>query len=883
MTTVTRIMSIVAVLAAFCAQAAAAVDKSLYEFAPAPRWVVHVSAEYDAPLPAGGVSDGTWNLLLDRQINATARGDDFYEHSAVKITSTSGVDDQSQLNINVDPTFQTLSLHSIRVVRAGKSIDQQQVARITALPQETELRNRIYDGSYNINILLYDVRVGDVVEYEYTIHSLERLFPGLFSSRMSIGWSVPMRWQRLRILAPTSLALEYRAGDHSEPTSHVSGGLRELSWDWHDLPAIQGDEDRPRWYSTWPNLEVSNSKDWAEVARRAAPLFQVSNPHTPGLQALVAEIRNSGGTPAEQALRALQFVQEQIRYVSISIGEGAYRPTSPEQVLERRFGDCKDKALLLATVLRELGIDAQPALVNTRRGRMLDSSLPTPYSFDHAIVRMRLGDATYWLDGTRKKQFSPLSSNATANFDRALVIDGATTGLATIPRSGPEASSRRSEVRIDMHGGVFKPAKLQITTFYEGPLADSQRQDLADESAAERQSNFLKYIVRYYPRAKVAAPITVHDDQVKNVLEVREYYDIDPPFEPNSHGRLELFLQADEIYRYVEPLKSAPRKAPLSIGRPVRVQQTVTALLPQDLAIRNETVRIDNPAFHYQSVVNYSKEGGVPRVTLDYRYESLTDFVDVAALSKYQDDRKRVYDDLGYSIRPPGTTVTSATKVPPTGALADVPKWVVWASLFVALWGGSRFLMRWDPLPARAEAHWPVGIRGWLLIPAVAVVLGPLAWLVSLNGDARFLDIAHWTHVGEAAPEPLKAWVSSILLAFAVGGVCLFVALCFLTYLFFRRRTSAPRVFIAVHWLAPLYSAAVALFAISARLGGNWNNDMLVPFLAFGSVTGFVVAAAYTAYFLLSKRVKATFVVRRTGSGLAITPGAYPPSYSETS
>jgi hypothetical protein len=580
------------------------------------------------------------------------------------------------------------------------------------------------------------------------------------------------------------------------------------------------------------------------------------------LAAVVAELRQAGGTPAEQALRALQFVQEEIRYVSISIGEGAYRPASPEQVLERRFGDCKDKSLLLATLLRQLGIDAQPALVNTGRGRVLDSSLPTPYTFDHAIVRMRLGDGTYWLDGTRTKQFSPLSSNTTASFDRALVVDAATTGLTTIPRSGPDASSRRSAVRIDMHAGVLKPAKLQITTFYEGPLADSERQELADQSAARRESNYLKYIVRYYPHAKVAAPITVHDDQVKNVLEVREYYDIDRPFEPNDRGHLEIFLQADEIYGYVEPLKSTPRRAPLFIGHPVRVQQTVTALLPEDLDIADETVRVDNPAFHYRSVVSYSKEGGTPQVTLDYRYESLTDFVDVAALPKYQDDRKRVYDDLGYYIRPPGKTMT-VTKAPRTRAIATLPAWVLGISYLLAVLA-ARWLARWDPVPPRAEIEWPVGLRGWLFIPTITVVLSPLIWLVLLEADARFLDIVRWPHVHELVSGPLKDWAPGIVLALGVAGVCLLVAKAYLAILFFRRRSSVPYVFITVEWFAALYGVAVDL-----SVGAEQEDT-----LTFRLSAGFILAAAYTAYFLLSRRVKATFVVRRKppGSGLAAVP-----------
>jgi len=183
-------MSMAAALVLCPLARAAQTDKSLYRFAPVPHWVNRVVAEYDAPLPADGVSDGAWDLLIDRQINATAAGDEYYQHSAVKVTNANGVEQRSQIDISVDPTFQHLSVNSIRVVRQGRVIDQQPVARITALPEETELRNRIYNGTYNVNILLFDVRVGDVIDYEYTMHSTERLFPGQFSERLATGWAV---------------------------------------------------------------------------------------------------------------------------------------------------------------------------------------------------------------------------------------------------------------------------------------------------------------------------------------------------------------------------------------------------------------------------------------------------------------------------------------------------------------------------------------------------------------------------------------------------------------------------------------------------------------------------------------------------------------------
>jgi transglutaminase-like putative cysteine protease len=842
---------------------------TLYRFGPAPHWVTPLVAEYDAKLPDGGVSDGTWHLLLDRQINVTTDGDDYYQHSAFKLTNANGVDERSQIDIAVDPTFQTLTLNSLRVVRQGRVIDQRSRARITALPEETELRSRIYNGSYNVNILLYDVRVGDVIEYEYTVHSRERFFPGQFSDRHAIAWSVPVRSEQLRIVAPADLALSYQADDHSTPASNVRGSVRELTWEWHDIRAIPGDDNRPGWYSPWPHVQVTTSKDWSDVARRVAPLFQLSGPRSPALQAVVKDIRGQGGSPADQALRALRFVQGQIRYVSISIGQGAFRPAAPEKVLERRFGDCKDKSLLLVAILRELGIEAHVALVHSSRGRGLDSFLPTPYAFDHAIVRIQLSDDTYWLDGTREEQLTPVTKNVVGDVERALVLDDATRGLAMVPRPGPDSGSKRSEVVIDLRAGVDKPAKLQITTFYTGTWADSQRHGLADESSVERQASYLKYIARYYPTAQAAAPITVRDDQTSNVVDVREYYEIERPVTKTGSERPSLFLQADEIYRYLDPAKiSGVRHSPLAIGYPTQVEQTVRALLPWALKIENETVMIENPAFRYRDTVNYSTVEGVPQVTVAYRYESLSDSVDLPSLAKYTDDRRRAYDDAGFSIWPgtgPSTVKARFVKAEPRWPLAAAPLTVALLSLILAIGLAGRFIVRWNPPPAKSETGWPVGIRGWLVLPAAVVILSVLAGLTALFNWTRYLQVDQWSRLHKIVPEP---WAPQLMLVLTACGVCLVVAQILLVYLFFAKRSSAPYVFIMIQWAGFLYSAVLVFFPVETPLDVRLSGQL---------IGGVLRAGIYTAYMLLSKRVKATFVTRLAERPAELVPAAVPP------
>lgn len=98
--------------------------------------------------------------------------------------------------------------------------------------------------------------------------------------------------------------------------------------------------------------------------------------------------------PGQRMLAALRFVQGQIRYLGVEIGAGSHAPSAPAVVLQRRFGDCKDKSLLAVTMLRSLGIDAEPALVNTNARRGIAGWLATPSAFDHVIARAHVKGAT---------------------------------------------------------------------------------------------------------------------------------------------------------------------------------------------------------------------------------------------------------------------------------------------------------------------------------------------------------------------------------------------------------------------------------------------------------------------------------------------------------
>jgi hypothetical protein len=89
-------------------------------------------------------------------------------------------------------------------------------------------------------------------------------------------------------------------------------------------------------------------------------------------------------TSFQDTLQAFyNFIRENIRYISADIGRGDFRPLPPNDVIAKKFGDCKDQASLLVSLCRAVGIEAYPSLLATRDKPDFILDLPWPGYFNH--------------------------------------------------------------------------------------------------------------------------------------------------------------------------------------------------------------------------------------------------------------------------------------------------------------------------------------------------------------------------------------------------------------------------------------------------------------------------------------------------------------------
>ena len=110
------------------------------------------------------------------------------------------------------------------------------------------------------------------------------------------------------------------------------------------------------------------------------------------LQQKITEIRENTASDEQKVLSVLRFVQDDIRYMGIEMGQNSHKPHHPNQVFAQRFGDCKDKTYLMCTMLNAMSIQADPVLINSYYKQAIYELLPSSRNFDHVTVRVNLGN-----------------------------------------------------------------------------------------------------------------------------------------------------------------------------------------------------------------------------------------------------------------------------------------------------------------------------------------------------------------------------------------------------------------------------------------------------------------------------------------------------------
>ena len=355
----------------------------------APPWM---HALVSAPLPT--YDEKTDAVLLYSETDVTVLSADRIKtqvREAYKILRPNGRY-HGTLEVGFNPQRKIKTLHGWCIPAQGKDYEVKDKDGVE--------RSSSADGGELISDVKYKVLhipapdPGNIVGYEYEIEEQP-----LFLQEM---W----RFQDLDPVRETHYSLQLPAGweykaswlNHEE-VAPVQPGGNVSQWALHDVKGIRREPEMPPRDGVAGSMIVSffapgsgvlnGFANWADMGKWYTNLIG-------GRVEASAEIKQQVGTLTASKISTLQkmqalatFVQRDIRYVAIELGIGGWQPHPAPDVYAHRYGDCKDKANLLRSMLREIGIDTYHVAIYTERGA-ITLQTPAHHGFNHAILAIKL-------------------------------------------------------------------------------------------------------------------------------------------------------------------------------------------------------------------------------------------------------------------------------------------------------------------------------------------------------------------------------------------------------------------------------------------------------------------------------------------------------------
>jgi tetratricopeptide (TPR) repeat protein/transglutaminase-like putative cysteine protease len=391
---------------------------------------------------------GDWPVVVLREQSDTSYDD--ASRATVRsrwvfvVRTQAGVDDWGTIRTQWRPSYQDRPAIRARVIDPSGAVAELDPALITDA-QTTGSAPNVLSDRRHIDAPLPRLQVGAVVEEEVATTDREPLLAVGDVTVTGLGSDVPTSSTVVSYSAPATRKAHHveRQLPRGVRVRHQVAGGRE-SWV-YEIAALPEnpvlDTSVPGEITLAPYVGISTAASWAAVARGYRAI--VDQRIAAGAVTLPAELPR---TASLDTLRAIAgWVHRQVRYTGLELGDASLVPWPPAEVVKRGFGDCKDKATLLIALLREAGIRADLALLNTGPGRDVDPELPGVSVFDHAIVRARVDGRDVWIDATDDLA-KPGQLPASAQGRRALIVADDTTGLSATP-SARSADNAIHEVR----------------------------------------------------------------------------------------------------------------------------------------------------------------------------------------------------------------------------------------------------------------------------------------------------------------------------------------------------------------------------------------------------------------------------------------------------
>jgi cellulose synthase operon protein C len=346
----------------------------------------------------------------------------------------------------------------------------------------------MYQDGQSVTVSFADVRPGDRLRLQVrrSLVGDQNWFGDFFGHLIPIADSLPTTQWLAVVEAPSHRSLHWGGLGSPAPTITQQGDIAIHRFERSDVPAVRSEPNAPPSAELTPTLSVSTYDSWQEMGAWYANFIAPQLVLDDELRAIAATAKAQAKDEAELVRSLYEHVVTNTRYVGIELGVHGWKPYPVTTIYRRKFGDCKDKASLLVSLLREAGVAANIALVRTQHQGAIATAPASMWLFDHAIAYVPSLDL--FLDGTA--EFSGVAELPAMDQGAMTLIVGAhgnqpASELRTIPIGSADSNRNLSDYVLTLaaDGSMTIHGKER----FRGVGAARERQRLLDEGNRIRE------------------------------------------------------------------------------------------------------------------------------------------------------------------------------------------------------------------------------------------------------------------------------------------------------------------------------------------------------------------------------------------------------------
>lgn len=413
---------------------------------------------------------GALVLLSDEQVEVTSENTQISRmHYVVKILNERGKEDFSESHIDYDSTYEKVELEYARTIKPDGTVVDVGSRHIRDVSKY--LNFPLYSNARVFIISFPEITEGAAIDYKVKIYRNQLVNKKDFVLHYPLQASEPIISANFDIILPKDRQLNIKLinekyndfGANLVPRKEQKNNYLVYRWDFKNIPQIIPEANMPPRVRINPTMLISTFDSWQEVYDWWWGLARDKMNPDSAIESKVKELIKDKATEEERLRVIYNFCAQKIRYVAVEYGQAGYEPHRAEDVFKNKYGDCKDQAILLVTMLRCAGFQAFPVLIATRGYYNLHDDFPA-ILFNHAIAAVFAKDKFIFLDPTAETcSFGDLPKDDQER--RVLVIKGDGYKIQDTPLYPGEHNHLKQYLKIKINSNESIDAKRTIFTF----------------------------------------------------------------------------------------------------------------------------------------------------------------------------------------------------------------------------------------------------------------------------------------------------------------------------------------------------------------------------------------------------------------------------------